>query len=111
MKTSEKIYDTYVSTVNKLDIVQQVGITQTPGGTTIWTMIDATPFDDSLRMPIYDAQLEVLRGFSKDIAIDFHVVNIAELRGIGKLEDILPRLMKPIWTRQGSIAQKSHNVI
>ena len=47
----------YIDMVSEIEIVQQVLIEETVDTINVWTIIDAPPFEDSLRTPIYDAQI------------------------------------------------------
>ena len=58
--TLSDLYKAFVNIVSKVDFVKQVLIEETIDVSTIWTIIDAKPFEDSLREPIYDAEINVL---------------------------------------------------
>jgi len=89
----------YVDLVSTINIVRQVLIVTTNHIATIWTIIDAPPFQDSLRTPIYDAQVKILSTLKENIPLDFYVLNVAELSEDEKLEDIIPSNAKLVWER------------
>lgn len=89
----------YVEIVSGINIVRQVFLSETNNIATIWTIIDATPFEDSLRTPIYDAQVKILSTLKEDIPLDFYVVNVSELSEGEELEGITPSNAKLVWER------------
>jgi len=89
----------YVEAVSNIDLVQQVLLSQDEEGATLWTIIDAPPFEDSLRAPIYEAQLKILRTMKEDSLLDFHVLNASELPQNQSVEEIIPSNFDIIWKR------------
>lgn len=97
LDTIFKLCNAYIEKISSMDIVDKVILVDDEDVTTCWTIIDALPFDDSLREPIYEAQLEILRSMDDDVPLDFHVLNIAELPDPEKLEQIIPSDAQTIW--------------
>jgi hypothetical protein len=89
----------YIEKISSMDIVNKIMLVEDEDETTCWTIIDAPPFEDSLREPIYEAQLEILRSVDDDIPLDFHVLNISEVPTPEKLEEIIPSDAQIIWQR------------
>ena len=89
----------YVGKVSDISAVHEVLVVEEEEVTTIWTIIEAPPFEDSLREPIYAAQLQILRSLEQDIDLDFYVLNEAELSADEKLSDIIPSNARSIWRR------------
>ena len=76
--------------------VQQVLLEETDEGPTIWTIINAEPFDSSFRDPVYEAEAEALRSVNGGLA-DFRLLNTREYeRGV---EDLLPTSPSKVWKR------------
>lgn len=80
----------YVERVRTIGIVRKVLLIETEDIPTIWTIIDALPFEDSLRQPIYEAQLHVLRALEATTRLDFYVLNVSELPEGEQLTHIVP---------------------
>lgn len=96
-----KVFKAYLEEIKSLDIVRQVflslhGYEDVP---TLWTIIESEPFEDSLRTPIYEAQMRVLKTLTDDILVDFRVLNVRELSNDQKLEKILPVEIIYSWHR------------
>ncbi|MDO8689900.1 MAG: hypothetical protein Q7R39_07790 [Dehalococcoidia bacterium] len=89
----------YVKRISGLEMVFKVIAVEDMEVITVWTVIDAPPFEDSLRQPIYQAQLQALREVKGDLALDFYVVNIAELAKPVQLASIIPSDAKVLWQR------------
>jgi hypothetical protein len=83
--------------VEDLGIVQEVRYYQGEEGVIVWTVISAPPFEDDVRDPLYDAQINVLRKLDKPI-IDFRVVNLEEFPK-GAIDRIIPPYSETIWKR------------
>ena len=97
---SAKLAIGYVNIVRSIEVVKEILLQTKEDIVTIWTIIDAPPFQDDLRMPIYDAQVIVLRTLENNIHIDFHIVNLSELPNTVGIEQIIPLNAKCIWSRQ-----------
>jgi len=80
----------YVGLVGRLAIVRKILLVRDEEGTTVWTVIEAAPFEDSLRVPIYEAQFEALRSAQEGALLDFYVLNTKELTEGQDPEGILP---------------------
>ncbi len=87
----------YVDKVSDINAVREVLVVEEEEVTTIWTIIKAPPFEDSLREPIYTAQLQVLRSLEQDTPLDFYVLNESELPADEKLSEIIPSNARCIW--------------
>ena len=92
----EELCQDYLNIVNTLEIVKQILIAEDEEGFTIWTLIEAEPFDDSQRMPIYQAQINIMRQMEEGIPIDFRILNISEYK---QIEDIIPSNAEIYWQR------------
>ncbi len=79
--------------------MKKIFVVETNNGLLCWTIIDAEPFDSTLREPIYDAQVKIYKEMKEDLALDFHVLNLSELHDRQELESILPPSAKLIWQR------------
>lgn len=95
----EELCQDYLNMANTIEIVKRILIIEDEEGFTIWTVIEAEPFDDSQRKPIYQAQINMLRQIEEDIPIDFHILNISEYSSLEGLQDIIPPNAKIIWQR------------
>lgn len=93
----DKLCKDYVDIVSSIDVVRQILLVEDKDITTIWTIIDAAPFESSLRTPIYDAQVKIFSVLEEDIALDFYVLNISELPEKQELESIIPPSAKLVW--------------
>lgn len=90
----------YVDLVSPIQVVKQVLVIDDGGITSIWTVIDAPPYEDQLRMPIYEAQLQLLRLVGEeDIPLDFLVINVSELPDNQELASTVPQNAKIFWQR------------
>lgn len=89
----------YIDTVKSIDVVRQVLLVEVNDVATIWTIIDAAPFESSLRTPIYNAQVKIYSEMEDDIALDFHVLNLSEFQEKQELKSIIPPSAKLIWER------------
>ena len=99
-KTSlEKLCNTYIKMVSKIEIVKKIYIVDTSNGLLCWTIVDAEPFDSTVLEPIYDAQVKIYKEIKEDLALDFHVLNLSELHDKQELESILPPSAKLVWQR------------
>jgi len=92
-----ELCEAYVEIVSGINIVRQVFLCETNNIATIWTIIDATPFEDSLRTPIYDAQVKILSTLKENIPLDFYVLNVSELSEGEELKGIIPSNAKLVW--------------
>jgi len=91
--------DVYVGLVKNLSIARQIFLTETDDQTTIFTIIDAPPFEDKLRQPIYEAQLQLLRMSADDVRLGFDVSNVQELKDAGNITRIVPEGAQLLWQR------------
>lgn len=89
----------YVDLIGNIDLVIQVFLVESEDVATIWTIIDAPPFEDSRREPIYEAQVKILSIQKGNKPLDFHILNISELSEDVKIESIIPSTGKPVWKR------------
>ncbi len=89
----------YTAQVAGIPAVKQVLVSVNKEGLTIWTLIDAPPFEDKVRVPIYEAELEVLRGMPAGTLIDFHVLNLAEYAREEEVSGIIPPRAREVWHR------------
>lgn len=89
----------YVQIVNSINEVVKVLLVEDEDVAEIWTIIDAPPFEDQLRIPVYDAQLETLRSSQVEIPVEFHVLNLLEISDKRALERIIPPHARLIWQR------------
>jgi len=89
----------YVEAVSNIDLVRQVLLSQDEEVATLWTIIDAPPFEDSFRIPIYEAQTRLLRSIREDILVDFCVLNVSELSDNQRLKDIISPDFTILWQR------------
>ncbi|MCD6567921.1 MAG: hypothetical protein J7K94_04205 [Dehalococcoidia bacterium] len=97
--TITKLSTAYVKMVSTIDIVQKVALVETADIATIWTIIDAPAFEDSLRTPIYDAQLHIFSKLEDHVSLDFNVLNISELSENQGPDSIIPADARIIWER------------
>lgn len=92
----QELCQDYLNIVNTIEIVKKILIAEDEEGFTIWTLIEAEPFDDSQRMPIYQAQINIMRQMEEGIPIDFRILNISEYK---QIEDIIPSSATIFWQR------------
>lgn len=95
----DKLCKDYLDMVSSIDVVRQILLVEDKDITTIWTIIDAAPFESSLRTPIYNAQVKIYSEMEDDIALDFHVLNLSEFQEKQELKSIIPPSAKFIWER------------
>lgn len=91
----------YIEEVKSLDVVRQVLLSKSEDEdvSIIWTIIEAPPFEDSLRIRIYEAQLRILKSLKEDTVLDFHVLNLSELSENQSVEDVVPPDIDTLWQR------------
>ena len=94
---SDRLCKLYVDDVRRFDVVREVRVHEGEDSIAIWTLISAPPFEDELREPIYDAQINVLLEATK-ANIDFRVVNLEEYP-VEALDGVIPTESKLIWNR------------
>lgn len=95
----EKLCNHYIKLVSTVDIVKSIYIVVNDTDLQCWTIIDAEPFETTLRKPIYNAQIKIYQQMQGDLALDFHVLNLSELTDRSELEGILPPSAKLVWQR------------
>lgn len=96
LSSVEELCQDYLNMINNIEIVKQILIVEDEEGITIWTIIEAEPFDDSQRKPIYQAQINILRQVDEGTPIDFRILNISEYKQRG---NIIPSSAKIVWQR------------
>ena len=91
----------YIEEAKSLDVVREVLLSKSEDENVpiIWTIIEAPPFEDSLRIPIYEAQLRILKSLKEDTLLDFHVLNLSELSENQSMEDVVPPEIDILWQR------------
>ena len=89
--TVEQFINQYIAVIESIPLVKKVYVTESEDICVIWTIIEATPFEDSLRDPIYNAQLEIFRNLPEDLQIDFRIVNLSEFSDDESIDDFLPQ--------------------
>lgn len=89
----------YIGRLAGIPSVEKVLLSEHEEGLTVWTIIDAPPFEDSVRAPIYEAELEALRGCPEETMIDLHVLNLSEYAGEGGISAAIPSDARVIWHR------------
>ena len=89
----------YLEIVSNIDIVRQVFLVESKDATIIWTIVAAPPFEDSLRTPIYDAQVKILSSIKEATRLDFYVLNARELSEDVEIDSIIPSNGKLVWKR------------
>jgi len=94
-----KVCREYIEKISKIEAVREILVVEAEKVTTVWTIIKAPPFEDSVREPIYTAQLQILRSLERAIPIDFHILNESELPSDEKLSDVIPSNASSIWRR------------
>ncbi|MBI4329857.1 MAG: hypothetical protein HY673_01085 [Chloroflexi bacterium] len=72
------IYQKYIDKIATIPSARKVILVDDEEGPIIWTVIEAAPFKDAPRSPIYEAESEILRDSPEDVLIDFHVSNLSE---------------------------------
>ena len=95
----DKVCREYVEKISKIEAVREILLVEAEKINMVWTIIKAAPFEDSLRKPIYTAQLEILRSLEQDIPIDFYILNESEFSSEKNLSDIIPSNARSIWQR------------
>lgn len=89
----------YIDKVSAIEVVREILVVKGEKVTTVWTIINTPPFEDSVREPIYTAQLQILRSLEQVIPIDFYILNESELPSDEKLSDVIPSNARSIWRR------------
>jgi hypothetical protein len=95
----DRVCREYVEKISKIEAVREILVVEGEKVTTVWTIIKAPPFEDSVREPIYTAQLQILRSLERYIPIDFYILNESELSSDKNLSDIIPSDARSIWQR------------
>ena len=70
-----------------------------PDDACVWTIIDAPPFEDGVPDRVAQVQLEALQQ-GEDPAVDFHLINLRELRPGADLKTILPTGHRVLFRRK-----------
>jgi predicted DNA-binding protein len=103
METSavSEVCEAYIEEVKDLHVVREVLLSRCEDDdvSVIWTIIEGPPFDDSVRLPIYEAQLKILKSLKEDTLVDFHVLNLSEFPEKQSVENILPPDTDILWQR------------
>jgi hypothetical protein len=94
-----KVCREYIDRISANKAVREILVVEGEKVTTIWTIIKAPPFEDSVREPIYAAQLQILGSLEQVIPVDFYVLNKSELPSDEKLSDIIPSNARSVWRR------------
>jgi len=95
-----EVCEAYIEEVKGIQVVRQVLLSRCEDDeSVIWTIIEGPPFDDSVRLPVYEAQLKISQSLKEDSPVDFHVVNLSELSQKQNVEDILPAHSETLWQR------------
>jgi hypothetical protein len=87
----------FIDKIQSIGAVREVLLVEDEDEATIWTVISATPFEDEIRRPVYEAQLEVLQSVDQAL-VDFRLVNIEEFPSANRGQ-ILPREAKILLKR------------
>ena len=95
----DELTNAYIQIVSSINIVHKVLVVETTEAATIWTIIDAPPFEDSYRDLVYDAQIEIFNMTKEDIPLDFYILNVSELVNKQELDKIIPSNSKLVWER------------
>lgn len=95
-----RVYGDYLNMVKNIQVVREVLLVETEDISTLYTIIECTPFDDTLREPIYDAQLHILRSIKGNVSIDFYVLNLLELPEYEEKASFIPAYAKLLWKRE-----------
>lgn len=89
----------YIEKVSSIEAAREILVVQAEKVTTLWTIIKSPPFEDSVREPIYAAQLQILRSLKRPIPIDFRILNETELPSDQDLSNAIPSNATSIWRR------------
>ncbi len=98
----QDLCDAYVREVSELDTVTEVLRVPRGGGWLIWTLMEAPPFEESLRYPVYEVQYRVLSAVEESLPVDFYLLNTSELGESAELEDVVPAGAQPLWRRNSA---------
>ena len=96
---TDMIFQKYVENVSAVKVVHKVMLVKSADTYTIWTIIQAPPFEDSLRDPIYKAQMSAYRALENDVIVDFRTLNISEFSEGTNLSSIVPSNAKIVFER------------
>lgn len=96
----DRAYSDYIDKVKNIKVVREVLLVETDDVSTLWTIIESPPFDDTIREPIYNAQLHILRSIKGNTSIDFYVLNLLELPENEEKSSFIPAHAKLIWKRE-----------
>jgi len=100
----DRLAKNYAKKVSAFPYVKEIGLAKFEGISTIWTIIDSPPFEDAVRLPIYDAQFLVLRAVPEGLSLDFRIINIRETESNQDPKESFPSNMKIIW-QEGDVTK------
>jgi hypothetical protein len=81
----------------KLPQIRQVLLTKSRFEPHIWAVIEGAPFEDSLRMPVYEAELASHDAFP-DVPVSFRLISLTELGDVD-IDTYLPQDADVIFQR------------
>ena len=80
IRTAGQAQQQYVNLVKGIPEVVKVLLVEGDGGQSLLTVISATPFDDTPRNRVFDAQIDLMQRMEKPL-LGFHLMNVQELPG------------------------------
>ena len=90
---------TYVESIRCNACVREVLVEEGADGWTVWTVVEAPPFEDLALLPIFDQQVRLVRDLPSAMRTDFRVINLSELPdGVSK-DDMLHEGLDTVWSR------------
>ncbi len=103
-----RLCDAYVELVKKIGVVKKVYLSSCENRATVYTVIDAPPFEEKLIDSVIDAELKVLRMGGSDVVIAFDLTNLQELDPGNpvSIEGIIPADAKLVWEGLSAYAKR-----
>ncbi len=104
METTQKLaipdvhkYNKYVDKLVPFEIVQEILVKEETR--TLWVMIDAPPFNEAARLPLFEVAADIIRADLEEASTEFFVENLLEYSPGTRLSDITSPQAKSIWRR------------
>ncbi len=89
----------YLEAVRSIECVSEVLVDEHCERWTIWTLIEAPPFEEELQLPVFREQVNFVRSLPDGASVDFRVLNLCELaEGVTK-DEVLPGGLQTLWRR------------
>lgn len=83
--------------ISRLPQARTVLLTSPRSGPNVWVVIEGEPFEDSLRMPVYEAELLAHDAYP-ETPVSFRLINLTEFSDM-QPDELLPAAAEVLWQR------------